>query len=158
MTSIFIVPILIILGLILLAVELLLIPGFSVPGIAGIAMILYGIYKSAIMYGYAGALITFTSSVVLTLILIRVALRSRTLKAISLEYTHEGTSAIDDYSSLSGKLGIALSDLRPSGVAQIKGIRRDVVTDGEFITSGSEIIVSDIDGTRIVVSLSIKEN
>lgn len=158
MTSIFIVPILIILGLLLFAIELLIVPGFSVPGIAGIAMIMYGIYKSAVLYGFAGATITVASSVVLTLLLVRVALRSRTLKAVSLEYTHSGTSAIDDYSSLMGKTGITLSDLRPSGVAEIEDKRRDVVTDGEFITSGSEIIVSEIDGTRIVVSLSQKEN
>ena len=33
-------------GLILLAIELFLVPGFSVPGIAGITMIGYGIFKA----------------------------------------------------------------------------------------------------------------
>lgn len=157
MTSIFFVSALIIIGLILLAIEFLLVPGFSVPGIAGIAMIVYGIYQSAVLYGFSGAVITAVSSVVLSLLLVRIALRSQTIKAVSLDYTQTGTSAIDNYSSLLGKTGTALSDLRPSGLALIDNKRWDVVADGEFITKGSAITVSQIDGTRIVITLSEKE-
>lgn len=158
MTSLFIVPVLIIIGLILLALELLLVPGFSVPGIAGIAMIIYGIYQSAVLYGFSGALITVVSSAALSLLLVRIALRSQTIKAVSLGYSQTGTTAVDDYSALLGKSGTALSYLRPSGVALIENKRWDVVTDGEYIEKGSNILVSQIDGTRIVVTLSEKEN
>ena len=140
-------------GLILLAIELFLVPGFSVPGIAGITMIGYGIFKAGQMYGSSGVLITVLISAAVSVILIRGAVKSRTIKSISLDYSQKGTSAIDDYSFLLGKRGKALSDLRPSGTALIEGKRCDVVTDGEYIDENSDIIVNKIEGTRIIVTL-----
>ena len=43
------------------------------------------------------------------------------------------------------------SPLRPSGIADVEGERVDVVSDGEFIEAGAEIVVSRVDGNRIVV-------
>jgi membrane-bound serine protease (ClpP class) len=50
-----------------------------------------------------------------------------------------------------GKSGTALSPLRPAGIAEIEGERVDVVSDGGFVDSGASIIVSRVDGNRIVV-------
>ncbi|MFC5703662.1 nodulation protein NfeD [Cohnella faecalis] len=50
-----------------------------------------------------------------------------------------------------GQEGIALTTLRPAGIAEISGSRVDVVTSGEYVDRGTPIIVTAIDGTRIVV-------
>jgi membrane-bound serine protease (ClpP class) len=50
-----------------------------------------------------------------------------------------------------GRTGIALSPLRPAGVAQIDGERVDVVSDGTFIDAGAAIQVIRVEGNRIVV-------
>ena len=47
--------------------------------------------------------------------------------------------------------GVALSQLRPSGNANINGQRVDVVTEGGFIERGTKIKVVAVDGSRIVV-------
>jgi membrane-bound serine protease (ClpP class) len=47
--------------------------------------------------------------------------------------------------------GIALSPLRPSGVAEIDGARVDVVSDGTFVDAGAAVEVIRVDGNRIVV-------
>jgi membrane-bound serine protease (ClpP class) len=47
--------------------------------------------------------------------------------------------------------GVALSDLRPSGVADFDGRRIDVVTEGEFIPAGEAIAIVRDDGYRRVV-------
>ncbi|MFW5798671.1 MAG: NfeD family protein, partial [Planctomycetota bacterium] len=52
---------------------------------------------------------------------------------------------------LEGKTGLTLSDLRPSGVARIDGKRMDVVTEGEFITKGAEVVVSKVESMRVFV-------
>jgi membrane-bound serine protease (ClpP class) len=53
--------------------------------------------------------------------------------------------------SLLGATGVALSDLRPSGVADIGGRRVDVVTSGEYVRSGEAIeVVRDERYRRIV--------
>jgi membrane-bound serine protease (ClpP class) len=50
-----------------------------------------------------------------------------------------------------GTAGVALSDLRPSGIASIDGQRVDVVTEGEHIPEGEPIEVVSDEGYRRVV-------
>jgi membrane-bound serine protease (ClpP class) len=52
---------------------------------------------------------------------------------------------------LTGASGVALSDLRPSGTADIQGRQVDVVTTGEYITAGEAITVVTDEGYRRVV-------
>lgn len=55
------------------------------------------------------------------------------------------------YEHFLGRIGVALSQLRPAGVADVEGERLDVVTEGGFIRQGSKIKVIEVEGTRIVV-------
>jgi membrane-bound serine protease (ClpP class) len=50
-----------------------------------------------------------------------------------------------------GRTGTALSPLRPAGVADIDGLRVDVVSDGDFIEAGTAIEVTRVEGNRVVV-------
>jgi membrane-bound serine protease (ClpP class) len=52
---------------------------------------------------------------------------------------------------LVGRHGVALTDLRPSGTANVAGERVDVVTEGEYIAVGSGVEVIRSDGYRHVV-------
>ena len=54
-----------------------------------------------------------------------------------------------------GRTGTALSPLRPAGIAEIDGVRVDVVSDGGFIDAGTPIEVTRVDGNRIVVRRSL---
>ena len=150
--TILIVAMLIITGFIFLAIEFFLVPGFSVPGLAGIAMIVYSIYQASTEYGFTGVFVTVAVSVIAAVVLIKIAFKSRTVKSIRLDYSEKGNTAAEDYSSLLGKKGKSLSDLRPSGTAEIDGKRFHVVTDGEYIEENSDIIVNKIEGTRILVT------
>lgn len=61
------------------------------------------------------------------------------------------TDGTADYSFLIGMKGQTQSALRPAGIAVIEGKRYDVVTEGSFIDKEKEIIVSGVEGVRIVV-------
>jgi membrane-bound serine protease (ClpP class) len=50
-----------------------------------------------------------------------------------------------------GAEGVAVTTLRPSGKAQFGDRVIDVVTGGEFITAQTAVIVSQIDGMRVLV-------
>ena len=152
-----IAALLIVAGFVFLGIEAFLVPGFSVPGLVGFAMIGYGIFKIKTVYGMSGALISIAVCLFATVILIKVALKSRTVRKVGLDYSEKGASAVDNYSFLLGKDGTALSTLRPSGTAIIDGRRCNVVTDGEFIEENSHIRVSAVEGTRIIVAM-IDEN
>jgi membrane-bound serine protease (ClpP class) len=70
-------------------------------------------------------------------------------KALSRE---EGVSSqppgLDSYIDLQGT---AVTDLRPAGAAVINGKRVDVVTRGEYLEKGLEIIVIAVTGNQIIV-------
>jgi len=55
------------------------------------------------------------------------------------------------HEELIGKEGVAVSALRPSGVALIDGKRIDVSTGGSFLERDCPIIVDYVEGSRIVV-------
>jgi len=59
--------------------------------------------------------------------------------------------ASSDYRALIGKTGIATSYLRPAGVASIDGRRVDVLTEGDFVTAGTAVTVTRVEGARIFV-------
>lgn len=63
----------------------------------------------------------------------------------------EGGSAPESDRGWLGKSGTALSPLRPAGIAEIEGERVDVVSDGELIEPGVPVVVTRVDGNRIVV-------
>ena len=52
---------------------------------------------------------------------------------------------------LEGREGVATTDLRPSGIAEIDGRRTDVVADGEMIEKGTQVKVVHVEGNRVVV-------
>lgn len=56
-----------------------------------------------------------------------------------------------DQNNYLGCLGLAITDLRPSGVARIKDERLDVMTRGEYIEKQTEIVVIAVSGNQIVV-------
>jgi membrane-bound serine protease (ClpP class) len=63
-----------------------------------------------------------------------------------------------DHSALLGRRGFATSFLRPAGVANVEGERVDVLTDGDFVSAGTPVRVSRVEGARIFVEPIAKEN
>ncbi|MCP8616878.1 NfeD family protein [Salirhabdus salicampi] len=60
-------------------------------------------------------------------------------------------SIIESDKELVRKEGIAISDLRPSGVVEISGKKYSAVSNGQWITKNSSVAVTYVDGTKIVV-------
>jgi membrane-bound serine protease (ClpP class) len=50
-----------------------------------------------------------------------------------------------------GRHGTAVTPLRPAGIATIDGARVDVVSDGDYIASGEPVVVTRLEGNRVVV-------
>jgi len=61
---------------------------------------------------------------------------------------------VEDKRSYLGKIGSAVTPLRPSGVAMVDGNRIDVATEGEFIAAGSRVKVVAMDSRRYFVKLA----
>lgn len=76
---------------------------------------------------------------------------SRIGKSFSMQTTstHEVEDTVPD--SRIGSKGTAATDLRPSGFARIDGKKTDVVAARGYIDEGSEIVVTEVHGSRVVV-------
>lgn len=143
-----------IIGTALLALECF-IPGVGVPGIAGAILDLVGI---GILTSYIGWYVIFIILAIIIIVIAcvtvfaKMASKGKNPLILSQRTDKEsGFSANEDNSSLMNKEGEALTQLRPSGIALIDSKRVDVVTDGEFLEAGAKIVVSDIQGRRVIV-------
>jgi membrane-bound serine protease (ClpP class) len=58
----------------------------------------------------------------------------------------------EDFSHLRDKGGITVTELRPSGIAEIGGKRYSVVSQGGMLEASVEIIVKEVEGNNIVVT------
>lgn len=78
-------------------------------------------------------------------------------KMILAEYQQDkdsrGKAGVDDenFESLEGKSGTTVTELRPSGIAEIEGKRYSVVSESEMMERGVEIVVKDVEGNNIIV-------
>lgn len=72
---------------------------------------------------------------------------------LNMEETKENgyVAAKPGLKDLTGKIGVAKTTLRPAGTANIDGEPVDVVTRGEFLEAGSKIIVTGVEGMRVIV-------
>jgi membrane-bound serine protease (ClpP class) len=151
-------------GFVLLVLEIFVIPGFGLAGVLGIGALLAGLSLSLIGGGATWEFVAIAMGRVLisvflalaaSLLLLRFLPRLPFGRQLILE---TGLAADAGYASAPesdnrwlGKNGTAFSPLRPAGIAVIDGERVDVVSDGEFIDVGMPILVTRVDGNRIVV-------
>ena len=151
-------------GLILLAIEVFLVPGFGIFGGLGIAALLSGLGLSLVGAGATWAVILSALGQVLLALLIAMVVALAVLRVVPrLPFGRSlvletGLPAESGYASAPeadrrwlGKRGTAASTLRPAGIAHFDHERVDVVTEGEFVEAGEAIEVVRVDGNRIVV-------
>jgi len=156
-------------GISLIIVEVFVIPGFGVAGIAGIAltvgsMVLIMINNDffnfdmvpvndivvaslAIFGGLSGGvLLLFFGGVRLS--------QSGFFKRISLTDTQaqsEGYTANFNSNELIGKIGVAFTVLRPSGKIMIEDQLYDAFSRGDYIEKGDQVRVTEIEGSTLKV-------
>ncbi len=141
-------------GLVFVIIEMN-IPGFGVPGIIGVILLAVGVILCADTLLQALIMIIIILAILgvaLTLILqsaSRGGLSRRLVLSDPLEDDVRFSTGDDPYSI--GSEGTAITVLRPSGSADFTGIRLDVVSEGEFIPKNSTVIITKIEGNRIVV-------
>ena len=151
MTIVLIVIGLMVVGLGLLAVEVLVIPGFGVIGVAGIAGIVASGYVAVteLPAEYAG--LTIMAGVAAAGGLFWLFPRTRVARSLVLETQTVGGAADDSLKTLIGLEGMAVTPLRPSGTAEIANKSVDVVSDGQYVESGTTVRVVAVEGSRVVV-------
>ena len=157
--------ILFILGIILLALEIFVIPGFGIAGISGILLILASIFLALLgNFKFVGAseissaiirlAASIVGAIVLVFILAKFLPKSSAFSRLILneeENAEKGFISNPIASELLGLEGIALTTLRPAGTADFNGRRVDVVTESSYIENGKKIKVMKVEGHKVIV-------
>ncbi|MEI7936818.1 MAG: NfeD family protein [Verrucomicrobiota bacterium] len=142
---------LLIVGAILLFLETLL-PGM-IAGIIGFLCLMAAVMLGYRDFGYqTGSLIlagVLVGLVIGTWCWLKFFPESRLGKRF-ISQSSSGELGVEKPELLNGT-GVALTQLRPSGTASIKGQRVDVVTEGGLIERGTAVKVVTVEGARIVV-------
>lgn len=167
-------------GIVLIGIEVLVLPGFGIAGILGVVAIVSG--ATLAMLGRQLAFVDASDVVVtigtlvlvfaVTLIAVIIVLTLLGSRRSSVDaprnwrrWLGDGGVLADDsakppadaataltYRPPKGAIGVALTDLRPSGVAEFDGRRTDVVTDGEYLDRDTPLWVVRSEQFRSVVA------
>ena len=148
--------VLFIVGIVLMAIELFVVPGFGITGIGGLIAIFASLYfffpDPSTALGVMAAVLVI--SIVLLFILIKLFGVSKFWKNISLGESQSNEGGYTSHSNqkkLIGETGTTLTHLRPAGTAEFRGKRIDVITEGDYIDKNKEVKVIRVKGSRVVV-------
>ena len=150
-----------IVGVALLLIELFVIPGFGIAGIAGIGLMLgsvFFVFRSA--YKFETAMFTMSSAIILAFVL-AIGLsyllpKTRAWNHLVLSAAMDSGSGFhsaprEDFQVYVGKTGVALTPLRPAGTVRVDDTRLDVVTVGDFIVRDTPVKIINVEGSKIFV-------
>lgn len=142
-------------GFILAGIEMIL-PGFSVPGVSAIICLVAGVFvlsdsvmEAAFITIAVLALLGILMAVILWL-LSKGKLRSPIILEEEQKKT-EGYLSSSDLKYLLGKQGVSVTDLRPSGIGKFDDVNFDVMSEGNYISRGTEIEIIKVEGAKLVV-------
>jgi membrane-bound ClpP family serine protease len=162
-----------VLGLVLIALEVFVLPGFGVAGISGILLVLVSLAlvtlekkpeTSQEWMSLIGTVATFgaglLAAIPLAIVLAwylpsipyvnRLILKPEGEREMELE--EMASDAVrPEIASLLGAIGVAATPLRPAGKVQFGEEFVDVVAEGGYVAPGTRVQVIEVEGNRVVV-------
>ncbi|MDX2197257.1 MAG: NfeD family protein [Cytophagales bacterium] len=159
-----------IIGVLLLALEFFVIPGFGIAGISGIIFMVSALILSMLNNDWLNfdmvnsnsigsaiyiTFITLCATTVLVILGTRQLLKSKKFKQISLHDTKIDADVMNQshIKALIGKQGTCITDLKPSGKVEIEQAVYDAYTSGEYIANGTNIVVKEVFNNTVKVSV-----
>ena len=156
------------LGLGLIGVEIFVLPGFGVAGIAGITLTLGSLIlimlnnnvfdfefvpANDLLFAVAAAFGGLLGGIIVLFVAGASLTDSKFFKRVALTDTQEGYTSSFIKENLKGKRGTTHTVLRPSGKIMIDGQLYDAFTRGEYIEKGQEVEVIEEETTSLRVKL-----
>ncbi|MGP1515186.1 MAG: NfeD family protein [Bacteroidales bacterium] len=150
MELIFII-ILLVVGMALIILELVAIPGTTISGIVGLCLTVWGLVKVFTEYGvlYGGVLTTL--DVIFCVVLFIWSLKTKTWKRFAQK--EEISSRVNqiEIPIRVGDKGKTITRLAPMGTALINNERIEVYTSTSFVYPNTDIEVEQVEGNKIRV-------
>lgn len=170
-----------VIGVILLAIEIFVIPGFGLAGIAGIMCILAGLFGMLVKNppdqipwpktdfdwilfrdGLLALIIGCTGFIILAWLLARFLPKVEFLSGLILSPARTAEQGKLDLINATappespidlhvGQRGVVVSPLRPAGQADFDGVVVDVIDEAQFLEQDTKVEIIEIHGNRVLV-------
>ena len=145
--------ILIVLGILLFVIEFLLVPGVTIAGIGGLVLTVFGVYKAFNDFGPATGIWVLIGTLMLSVFVIIMSLRTRTWSKLMLKTNVDGTVDKDltREQVKAGDRGKTLTRLAPMGKIIVNDLVREAKSTEGYIEEHTPVEVVSVEGTRISV-------
>ncbi|MDR3142707.1 MAG: NfeD family protein [Tannerellaceae bacterium] len=138
-------------AILLILLEIFLLPGITIAGIGGALFAIGGVIYAYTLGPTAGH-ITLFGSIMAFGIAFAWLLRSKSFSKVALKTDVDSTiTSSRDLGIQVGDEGITLSRLAPIGKALIKDITVEAKSTGEFIDEDTPVVVIRVDGYNVLV-------
>ena len=148
------IVLLIILGIVLLLVEFLLIPGVTIAGIGGFLCLISGIVSAYYFKGSTIGNLFLAGTILVSVGTIAFAFKAKTWQKLGLNSEIDGKVVKFDNEKIKvGDTGKTVTRLAPIGKAMINDIICEAKSTGSFIDENKEIEVIKVFKNQIIVKL-----
>ena len=139
-------------GLVLVILEIIAIPGTTVAGISGLAMIVYGVFRVYAEYGTTWGTISLFVTLIICAILLIYSLRAKTWKRFALDKSIDSKANDIKHEDFKvGDKGKTITRLASAGTVEINSQRIEAFTTSSFLDPNTEIEIERIEGSKIFV-------
>jgi len=158
-------------GLVLIALEIFVLPGVAVLGVSGVLLVIAGLGLATMerwpqtesewvsTIGSLGRFgLAFIGAVLAAIVAARYLPSIPYANRLVLVPPGEGgglddhaAAEVSPYAGLLGAIGVAATTLRPSGMVRFGEEYVDVVAEGSYVETGTRVQVIEIEGNRVVV-------
>jgi membrane-bound ClpP family serine protease len=147
---------LILIGLVLIVVEIIFVPGTTLVGILGLGFAGLGVFLGFVTYGEEVGLWLLVGTSLACIGTLLWSIRNKSWQQFSLNKSIKSRVNEDDVMVTEGARGITLSALRPMGKAELEGRIFEVRTNGRHLPEKTQVRVSKVvDRTIYVEPLTI---
>ena len=140
-------------GLILLILELLVIPGTTVVGIVGFILMSVGIWLSFVHYSNTIGFVVLGITVLISIAMLYLSLKSNTWNNAMLHTSINSKVNLESNQVSIGDKGKSISRINPMGKAMFNQKFYEVSSLGEMIDENTEIEIIDIQKNKIIVEI-----
>ncbi|MFA8432972.1 MAG: NfeD family protein [Marinifilaceae bacterium] len=150
--TVFVILLLILLGIVLLLLEFLVVPGITIAGIGGVLLLVGGIFLSYHSYGIQTGHYTLIGTLLFTGMVLMLALKSKTWKKLMLDAQIDSkVEKFEEDKIKEGDEGVALTRLAPMGTVSINNIVLEGKSIGPFIDEKTSVVVVKVVNKIVIV-------
>jgi membrane-bound ClpP family serine protease len=147
-----VIGILILIGIILLVLEILVIPGAGFAGVLGFLMLVAGVWLAYAREGTFAGNLTLAITLLLNLITLIIVFRSKTWKKAQLDTAITGqVRSMEGVELHEGEQGISLTRCAPIGKARFGEYELEVDAGTAYIDPDTSIEIRKIEGNKIYI-------